>query len=73
MSKRKTSNVGDLTRLANDLEAVFERHFGERPAMAICFTLPPGYDECHWVTNVAREDGIKLFLETATKMTAQTN
>ena len=35
MSKRKTSNVGDLTQLAKDLEAVFEQHFGKRPAIQV--------------------------------------
>lgn len=64
----KTSNVGDLTSLADELEAVFKRRFGNRPAMAIAFTLPPNYDEVHWVTNVSRADGIELFEGTANKM-----
>lgn len=73
MPNAKHSNVGDLTGLAKDLEAVFVRHFGEKPAMAIAFTLPPTYDEAHWVTNVRREDGIRLFASTAEKMLSKTN
>jgi hypothetical protein len=69
----KISNVGDLTQLAKDLEKVFEKHGFRKPGMAIAFTLPPGYDECHWVTNVSRDDGIKLFQDTAQKMIAKTN
>ena len=66
----------DLTAFAKKVETLFEEEFGSeegKPALAICFTLAPDYDECHWVTNVAREDGINLFLQTATKMTARTN
>ena len=70
-----TSNAGDLTQLAEDLEAVFQKHFPdeEKPAMAIAFTLPPDYKECHWVTNTDRASGIRLFASTAQKMQAQTN
>jgi hypothetical protein len=49
----KKTNIGDLTDLAKDLEQVFVRHLGKRPAMAITLTLPPDYDEVHWVTNVS--------------------
>ncbi len=45
---------------------------GERVAFAICYTLPPNYDEVHWATNVDRKTGIMLFEETAVKMLAQT-
>lgn len=69
----KHSNAGDLTNLAEELEQVFQRHFGGRPAMAIAFTLPPDYKEVHWVTNVSRDDGITLFKETALKMAVKTN
>lgn len=65
------SNVGDLMDLAKELEQVFMRRFRGRPAMAIAFTLPPDYDEVHWVTNISRQDGIKLFEKTALKMVAQ--
>jgi hypothetical protein len=44
--------------------------------MAIAFSLPPDFQDVHWVTNVARADGIKLFQETAKdakKMIAQAN
>lgn len=70
MSKQ-TSNVGDLSDLAKELEAVFERRFNGRPAMAIAFTLPPDYKDVHWVTNVSREDGITILTETALKMRLQ--
>lgn len=72
-NKEKISAVGDLTPLAKELEAVFSRHFGGRPAMAFAFALPPAYDDAHWVTNLSRQDGIILFEETAKKMKAQLN
>lgn len=62
------SNIGDLTKLATELEEVFKRYFRGKPAMAIAFTLPPDYKEVHWVTNISREDGIELFMNTALKM-----
>lgn len=69
-----TSDAGDLTELAKDLESVFEKHFdGDRPAMAVAFTLPPDYDQAHWVTNVDRANGIKLFAMTAEKMQSRIN
>jgi len=69
------SNTGDLTLLSKKLEQVITEHFKlkERPAMAIAFTLPQDYAECHWVTNVPRGDGITLFKNTAEKMQAQIN
>lgn len=63
-----TSSVGDLTKLATELEEVFKRHLKGKPAMAVAFTLPPDYKEVHWVTNVSRDDGIELFMNTALKM-----
>ncbi len=72
-SYQDNSKMGDLTDLAKELEAVFEKHFNGRPAMAIAFTLPPDYDEVHWVTNVSRDNGIFLFRETARKMIGEIN
>ncbi len=71
--RMQVSSVGDLTNLAKELEEVFKRHFPGKPAMAIAFTLAPDYDVTHWVTNVSRDNGIKLFRDTADKMIAQTN
>jgi len=62
-----------MSGLAKDLEQVFEKYFGETPAMAIAFTLEVDHREVHWVTNVAREDGIRIFKDTAEKMQAQLN
>jgi hypothetical protein len=69
------SNIGDLTELAQALEVTIRNYFGtsERPSMAIALSLPPDYQDVHWVTNVTRTDGIKLFQETAKKMIAQAN
>ena len=64
----QVSNVGDLRPLAKELEEVFKKRFRGKPAMAIAFTLPPDYEEVHWITNLSREDGITLFTETAQKM-----
>jgi len=64
----------EIKSLGGDLEAVLSKRFpGERPAFAIAFTLPPEYDVCHWATNVSREDGVKLFADTAKKMIIEMN
>ena len=69
------SSIGDLTPLAKKLEQVITDHFKlkERPTMAIAFTLPQDYAECHWVTNIPRGKGITLLKNTAEKMQAQIN
>ena len=69
----KTSNAGDLTPFCKEVEALVKRHFGKRAALAIAFTLSPDYDEVHWVTNVSRGDGIRLFAATAARMKAERN
>lgn len=71
--KKQISAVGDLTQLAKDIEEVFKKHFGGRPGLAIAFTLPPAYKNCHWVTNLSRTKGIDLLEDTAKKMQAQQN
>ncbi len=59
--------------LHEGIDKLFRRATGgHRAAFAICYTLPPDYDECHWATNVSRKDGIALFEETAIKMRGQT-
>lgn len=72
MPRQKPSNAGDLTSLAREIEAVFQRHLGQKPALAIAFQMSTS-DEVHWVTNVSRADGIKIMATTAVKMQAQTN
>lgn len=67
------SDKGDLTDLAMDLEAVFEEHGFDKPALAVAFTLPENRRRVHWVTNVKRMDGIKILVATARKMQAQVN
>lgn len=57
----------------HDIEAILQRHFKCRPGFAIAFTFPPEYKDAHWITNVSRADGAKLFRETAEKMIAETN
>ncbi len=73
MSKQNVSNVGDLSSLAKEIEAVFKHRFGVRPAICIAFALPSDSHAVHWVTNVSRADGVKMFKETAEKMLRQTN
>ena len=66
--------LGDMSKLARDLEDVLQSHFPEeegRIAIGICFTLPRDYGEAHWVTNVGRKEGIMLFELTAEKMKIQ--
>ena len=71
--KAKNSAHGDLSPMMKELESVFLRHFGGRPAIAFAFTLPPAYNTAHWATNISRKDGIELFEMTAAKMRAQLN
>ena len=63
----------DLTDLARAIEALVQEHLEltEKPAIALCLTLPPTYERVHWITNVSRSDGIKLFEGAATNMRAQ--
>lgn len=65
----------DLTDLAKDIEAIVTEHLelDEKPGVALCVTLPPDYDDVHWITNVRRQDGINLFHSTADKMQRQMN
>ncbi len=44
-----------------------------RPGLVMAYTLPPDYDEVHWITNVPRKEGIVLMRDVATKMEAQQN
>ena len=71
MSKR--SDKGDLTGLAEDIEAVFEKHGFSEPALGVAFTLPENRRKAHWVTNVPREQGVQLFGATAEQMQAERN
>jgi hypothetical protein len=67
------SDEGDLTGLAEDIEAAFEKHGFSNPAFGVAFTLPDDRRKVHWVTNVPREDGIQIFAATAQKMQAEVN
>ena len=67
------ADAGDLTQLANEIEEVFENHFGERTAIAVAFSLERSPRQVHWVTNVSRTQGITLLTKTAAKMLSQTN
>jgi len=69
----RTSDRGDLTGLADDIKEVFEEHGLEEPALAVAFTLAEDRRNVHWVTNVRRADGIKLFAATAEKMQSEVN
>jgi hypothetical protein len=69
----KLSDKGDLTGLAEDLEAVFEEHRFSDVALGVAFTLPENRRKAHWVTNVSREQVIQLFAGTAQKMQSEVN
>jgi ribulose bisphosphate carboxylase small subunit len=70
---KQHSDAGDLTPLANDIEDVIEKHFGQGAAIAVAFSLERSPRQVHWVTNVSRTKGITLFTKTAAKMLSQTN
>lgn len=66
--RKKTSEV------MKKVEQLFEEEFGPDSGIAVCYTLrEEGWEEVHWITNLKRQDGVKLFSKTATKMIAQTN
>jgi len=67
------SDKGDLTGLAEDLEAVFEEHGFSDVSLGVAFTLPENRHLCHWVTNVPREQGIRIFAGAAREMQAEVN
>jgi len=69
----KTSDKGDLTELAKDIEQVFRDHGFEEPAFAVSFNLPEDRRNVHWVTNMRRNDGIRLLAATAQKMQSEVN
>lgn len=73
MTAKKTSAIGDLTEFAKRIESEFEKYFGKKAALAIAFSLSPDFLEIHWVTNLRRNDGIKLFEQTAGKMRSRLN
>ena len=72
---KQISNVGDLSQLVKEVEALIQERFGEdqRPAVALAFTLPRDYAEVHFVTNIPRHMGIQVFEGAAEKMKAQSN
>ncbi len=56
------------------LSQVIQLYTDEGTAWAIAYTLKSeGNSRSHWVTNVPREDGIRLFEESATNMRIQRN
>jgi len=73
MSHPLASDAGDLSGLAQDLKDVFEEHGFKDPALAVAFTLPEDRQKAHWVTNVRREDGIRLMAMTAQQMQTELN
>lgn len=59
-----------------DIQEVIQKHYPEdkQIAIGICFTLPSeNYSVNHWVTNLPRNTGVKLFLSTAEAMKSQMN
>ena len=64
-----------LKEICKSVEEQLKKEFNlpDKPGVGICFTFPPDYDYCHYITNLPREGGIKLFTDTAAKMIAQTN
>lgn len=68
--KKEISNIGDLTKLAEILAFAIEEFTGtKQPVVAIAFTLKEtDYKEVHWITNISRSEGIRLFREVANKM-----
>jgi hypothetical protein len=64
----------DMQTFAKILERALMEYLelDEKPAFCLCYTLPND-KECHWVTNVSKEDGTNLFLSTGLKMQNRNN
>lgn len=45
----------------------------EKPSVIVCYILPPGYNDVHWISNVERRQTISMLRELANKMEAQLN
>jgi hypothetical protein len=60
----------DYSDLIKEIEKLFKDFLktDKKPGLAIAMTLPPGYKDVHWMTNLSRDDGISLFQNTAKKM-----
>lgn len=60
--------------MIQEIEKVIEKHLNTKnPGVALCFTIAPEYNTCHWATNISRQKGIALFYDTAAKMQVQIN
>lgn len=59
MPDNEESKIGDLTKLNDDIEEVFEKHGHGRPAMVICFQREND-KTAHYVANVTRTDMVKM-------------
>jgi len=73
MKNKKISDIGDLTHLAKGLESVFSYYFGDGCTFFVLFNTPIDEEKGHWVTNVSREDGIKILEETLKIMKENNN
>lgn len=75
--RRMRSSVGDLTGVCKAVEEAIEESLGVRPALMIVFALPksvsPDGTDTHWVSNINRQDAVKLLAETIVKMQAGMN
>ena len=60
----------DLTPIIMAFEEILKEWYGtdQTIGLSIALSLPPGYKDVHWVTNLDREDGIKLLESTTQKM-----
>lgn len=71
--KRKSEK--DLQPIIRMIEAELKKFFEieDRVGLAIALTLPPDYSRASWITNLSRDDGIKLFINTAHAMSNEMN
>lgn len=53
--------------MLNEKESKLATYFLKRPAFGLCYMLQDD-KECHWITNVSKEDGVNCFLSTGLKM-----
>lgn len=55
----------EMDPLARELEKAIADYYElteeNKPGFAIIFTLPPGYDEAFWVSNLQRAEGLGVF------------
>lgn len=65
----------DLQPMCREIEEVIKKHLHltERPGLVITLTVPPRFDDVHWISNTDRASAAKMLHAVADKMIAKNN